>query len=55
MAGFDKIKIYYNDLSPVSYEDWWRGDVHQDKHICIEGVKVPDVQDHVKCAWECGY
>ena len=44
-AGFSDIKLYYDDMSPVSEEDVWRED--QDKMLCIEGVKSVPSKDYI--------
>jgi len=36
-AGFRNIKLYYDDLTPIAPEDFWRGD--QDKMLVVEGIK----------------
>lgn len=48
-AGFADIKVYYDDLTPVTEADMWRED--QTKMLCIEGVKVPSSQPYIVHAW----
>lgn len=36
-AGFENIKLYYDDFTPIPESDWWRAD--QDKMLVIEGIK----------------
>jgi SAM-dependent methyltransferase len=38
-AGFEGIKVYYDDMSPIPEDMWWRGDGDQSKMLVIEGVK----------------
>jgi len=44
-AGFGSIRVFYDDLSPISEEDFWRGD--QNKMLCIEGTKLPPTKDYI--------
>ena len=48
-AGFDSIKLYYDDLTPIPEDDFWRCD--QNKMLCIEGVKVNSSKDYIRRAW----
>lgn len=48
-ACFGDIKLYYDDLTPIPEEEWWRGDIK--KTMCIEGVKVGTGYDYVRRAW----
>lgn len=45
-ADFDNIKLYYEDLSPIPEEDWWRAD--QDKMLVIEGIKTKSGRDYIR-------
>ncbi len=45
-AGFTDIKLYLDDLTPVTEEDMWRAD--QEQMICIEGVKAPTDQAYIQ-------
>jgi SAM-dependent methyltransferase len=45
-AGFDNIKLYYDDHSVIPEDDWWRAD--QNKMLVIEGVKGPARKDYIQ-------
>ena len=47
-AGFDSVKLYYDDMYPVPDEDLWRGD--QDKMLVVEGIKGNCGKDYVQRA-----
>jgi SAM-dependent methyltransferase len=52
-AGFEQIRLFYDDLSPIPESDMWRGDQeNQDRYCCIEAVKAPCNKDYVKRHWE---
>ncbi len=48
-AGFRDIKLYYNDLTPIPKEEYWKGD--QNKMLVIEGTKYPSNQEYIRMAW----
>lgn len=48
-AGFRDIKLYYNDMTPIPKEEYWKGD--QNKMLVIEGIKYPSHQEYIRMAW----
>ncbi len=48
-AGFQDIKLYYNDMTPIPKEEYWKGD--QNKMLVIEGIKRPTGQEYILQAW----
>jgi len=51
-AGFADVKLYYDDLTPIEEEDWWRGD--QKKMLVVEGKKAVCHKDYVIRATNMG-
>ena len=44
-AGFSDIRLYFDDMTPISEEQWWRGD--QNKMLVIEGIKGNCPKDYI--------
>jgi SAM-dependent methyltransferase len=48
-AGFQEIELLYDDLTPITEDDKWRGD--QKKMLVIKGVKRPTSEEYIRRVW----
>lgn len=48
-TGFENIELFYDDMTPIPVEDYWRED--QQKMLVIKGTKVPSSQEYINKAW----